>query len=247
VNLHGGVGREKTMLIDSFFATLPPSVAASARRVHFHEFMAETHGAMHALAQRHRRGGGGIVSAADPLASVAASLVARSPLVCFDEVELSDVADALVFKRLFEKAFDYGGVLVATSNCAPDQLYAGGINRDRFAPFADALRERCEIVSLDEEGAGVSETAGRVRAATHPKASTGIRTDPEPPERDASASAAAGVDYRAARYEKSIASSRGEGGAARLPASRAKEGPAGGETGSSHPRRRVWFDDDGSR
>ena len=89
--------------------------------------------------------------AADPLASVAASLVARSPLVCFDEVELSDVADALVFKRLFEKAFDYGGVLVAASNCAPDQLCAGGINRDRFAPFAGVLRERCEIVSLDEE------------------------------------------------------------------------------------------------
>ena len=121
--------------------------------------------------------------------------------MCFDEVELSDVADALVFKRLFEKAFDYGGVLVATSNCAPDQLYAGGINRDRFAPFAEVLRERCEIVSLDEEeGARVddSETAGRVRAATHPKASTGIRTDPEH-ERDASA-CPAGVDYRAARY-----------------------------------------------
>ena len=255
VYLHGGVGRGKTMLMDTFFATLPPRVAASARRVHFHEFMAETHGALHALAERHRRGesggGGGArasaASAADPLASVAASLVARSPLVCFDEVELSDVADALVFKRLFEKAFDYGGVLVATSNCAPDQLYAGGINRDRFAPFADALRERCEIVSLDEEeGARVddSETAGRVRAATHPKASTGIRTDPEPPERDVSASAAAGVDYRAARYEKSIASSRGEGGAARLPASRAKEGPAGGGPVHHTPEGGFGFDDD---
>ena len=232
------------MLMDTFFATLPPRVAASARRVHFHEFMAETHGALHALAERHRRGGGArasAASAADPLASVAASLVARSPLVCFDEVELSDVADALVFKRLFEKAFDYGGVLVATSNCAPDQLYAGGINRDRFAPFADVLRERCEIVSLDEEEGArvVSETANR--AATHPKASTGIRTDPEP-ERDASA-CPAGVDYRAARYEKSIASSRGEGGAARLPASRAKEGPA--EGGPVHtPEGGFGFDDD---
>ena len=250
VYLHGGVGRGKTMLMDTFFATLPPRVAASARRVHFHEFMAETHGALHALAERHRRGesggGGGArasaASAADPLASVAASLVARSPLVCFDEVELSDVADALVFKRLFEKAFDYGGVLVATSNCAPDQLYAGGINRDRFAPFAEVLRERCEIVSLDEEGAGVSETANR--AATHLKASTGIRTDPEPPERDVSASAAAGVDYRAARYEKSIASSRGEGGAARLPASRAKEGPAGGGPVDHTPEGGFGFDDD---
>ena len=165
----------------------------------------------------------------------------RGPLVCFDEVELSDVADALVFKRLFERAFDYGGVFVATSNCAPDQLYAGGISRDRFAPFADVLRERCEIVSLDEEEGArvVSETANR--AATHPKASTGIRTDPEP-ERDASA-CPAGVDYRAARYEKSIASSRGEGGAARLPASRAKEGPA--EGGPVHtPEGGFGFDDD---
>ena len=178
VYLHGGVGRGKTMLMDAFFATLPRDVKKRARRVHFHAFMAEVHARLHALSAattRVRFAANGAFfdldaaesrgapknasasdelpelppSASDPLAIVASAIVAESPLVCFDEVELSDVADALVFKRVFEKVFDFGGALVATSNAAPDALYAGGINREAFAPFARTLESRTRVVDLD--------------------------------------------------------------------------------------------------
>ena len=181
VYLHGGVGRGKTMLMDAFFATLPEHVKRKARRVHFHAFMAEVHARLHALTKsthhtrvRFARDGSSFSLDAritqkerdvdvnetivtendprrDPLALVANEIVVRSPLVCFDEVELSDVADALVFKRVFEKVFEYGGVLVATSNAAPAKLYDGGINRGAFAPFTRELEKRTKVVSLDDE------------------------------------------------------------------------------------------------
>ena len=186
VYLHGGVGRGKTMLMDAFHATLPPRLASRARRVHFHEFMAEVHRRLHAA-----RGGG-----ADPLAAVAAAIHAESPIICFDEVELVDVADALVFKRVFERVFQLGGVVVATSNAAPEQLYEGGINRDVFAPFIATLRERCAVVSLDHARA---RHAARDRHpdSAHERLSVGTDPDPDPdpdpPRRDASSD----VDYRA--------------------------------------------------
>ena len=176
VYLHGGVGRGKTMLMDAFFATLPAHVKRKARRVHFHAFMAEVHARLHALTKstHHTRvrfapdGSSFRLDASrderddffvddvddprrDPLARVAREIVSRSPLVCFDEVELSDVADALVFKRVFEKVFEYGGALVATSNAAPGKLYDGGINRAAFAPFTRELEKRTRVVSLDDE------------------------------------------------------------------------------------------------
>lgn len=180
VYLHGGVGRGKTMLMDAFFATLPEHVKRKARRVHFHAFMAEVHARLHALTKstHHTRvrfapdGSSFSLDASsrderdndrneniinendprrDPLALVANEIVVSSPLVCFDEVELSDVADALVFKRVFEKVFEYGGVLVATSNAAPAKLYDGGINRAAFAPFTRELEKRTKVVSLDDE------------------------------------------------------------------------------------------------
>ena len=79
--------------------------------------------------------------------------------MCFDEVELSDIADALVFKRVFEKVFDLGGALVATSNAAPEALYDGGINRAAFAPFAKELERRTRVVSLDAPGNGQTRHA----------------------------------------------------------------------------------------
>ena len=180
VYLHGGVGRGKTMLMDAFFATLPRRVKERARRVHFHAFMAETHARLHALSDTTTRvrfapdgtffnlettsndfslnpGHSTGHSTRDPLALVAARIVSESPLVCFDEVELSDIADALVFKRVFEKVFERGGALVATSNAAPEALYDGGINRAAFAPFAKELERRTRVVSLDEKTLTVAE------------------------------------------------------------------------------------------
>ena len=180
VYLHGGVGRGKTMLMDAFFATLPRRVKERARRVHFHAFMAETHARLHALSDtttrvrfapdgtffnletsndfslKKKKAGPGHSTrdpSSDPLALVAARIVSESPLVCFDEVELSDIADALVFKRVFEKVFELGGALVATSNAAPEALYDGGINRAAFAPFAKELERRTRVVSLDASAA----------------------------------------------------------------------------------------------
>ena len=169
VYLHGGVGRGKTMLMDIFHSTLPPNLKAMTRRVHFHEFMHEIHGRLHAL-----RSGG-----ADPLAVVAAAVREESPIVCFDEVEIVDVADAMVVKRLFERVFQLGGVLVATSNAAPEKLYEGGINRAAFAPFVDDLNARCLVVSLDDEkkkGRGVDyrvEGSVSANAASAGKTVTG--------------------------------------------------------------------------
>lgn len=180
VYLHGGVGRGKTMLMDAFFATLPRRVKERARRVHFHAFMAETHARLHALSDTTTRvrfapdgtffnletevndhslnpGRSTGHSTRDPLALVAARIVSESPLVCFDEVELSDIADALVFKRVFEKVFERGGALVATSNAAPEALYDGGINRAAFAPFAKELERRTRVVSLDASEVAVAE------------------------------------------------------------------------------------------
>lgn len=180
VYLHGGVGRGKTMLMDAFFATLPRRVKERARRVHFHAFMAETHARLHALSDTTTRvrfapdgtffnletevndhslnpGRSTGHSTRDPLALVAARIVSESPLVCFDEVELSDIADALVFKRVFEKVFERGGALVATSNAAPEALYDGGINRAAFAPFAKELERRTRVVSLDDKTLTVAE------------------------------------------------------------------------------------------
>ena len=182
VYLHGGVGRGKTMLMDAFFATLPRRVKERARRVHFHAFMAETHARLHALsdattrvrfapdgaffnleteknAAKRKESHSTRDPSSDPLALVAARIVSESPLVCFDEVELSDIADALVFKRVFEKVFDLGGALVATSNAAPEALYDGGINRAAFAPFAKELERRTRVVSLDAPGNGQTRHA----------------------------------------------------------------------------------------
>ena len=145
VYLHGGVGRGKTMLMDLFHSTLPPHLARLTRRTHFHEFMSEVHRRLHDFRRDHRSAH----AAADPLASVAAAVHAESPVLCFDEVELVDVADALVLKRVFEHVFALGGILIATSNAAPEELYEGGINRAAFIPFIGTLRERCTVVSLD--------------------------------------------------------------------------------------------------
>ena len=139
VYLHGGVGRGKTMLMDMFHSTLPVSLACLTRRTHFHEFMSEVHQRLHAMRK----------DSTDPLAMVAAMVHAESPVLCFDELELVDVADALVFKRLLEHVFALGGTLVVTSNAAPEELYEGGINRAAFVPFIDTLYERCTVISLD--------------------------------------------------------------------------------------------------
>ena len=131
------------MLMDLFYESLPPEV--SKRRDHFHAFMIHVHDYLHARRQD-SVGGEGVDQA---LPMLARRIADQARVLCFDEFHVTDVADAMLLGRLFEGLFDLGVVVVATSNWAPDRLYEGGLQRDRFLPFIALLQQRMEVVHLD--------------------------------------------------------------------------------------------------
>lgn len=141
--VYGAVGRGKTMLMDLFFNAVETPLK---RRAHFHGFMADVHARLHAWRQARKRGE---VAGEDPIAPVAAELAREALLLCFDELAVRDIADAMILGRLFRALFTAGVVVVATSNVAPDDLYKDGLNRALFLPFIALLRERLDIVELD--------------------------------------------------------------------------------------------------
>lgn len=141
--VYGSVGRGKTMLMDMFFAK---ATVKRKRRCHFHEFMADVHGRIHAHRQKLKAGE---TKQADPVPPVAAQLFAEAELLCFDEFSVTDIADAMILGRLFTELFSLGCVLVATSNVAPDDLYRDGLNRSLFLPFLGLLKQYVDITSLD--------------------------------------------------------------------------------------------------
>lgn len=139
--LYGDVGSGKTMLMDLFYDTLPSTVR-SKTRIHFHNFMQDVHKRLHQMKMRY---GNDI----DAIPFVAADIAEQGNVLCFDEFQCTDVADAMILRRLLESLMSHGVVLVTTSNREPDELYKNGIQRDSFIPAIELLKRRLHVINLD--------------------------------------------------------------------------------------------------
>ena len=155
IYIHGPVGVGKSFLMDLFYASVNASeenhscnknshshAKITKRRVHFHEFMLEVHHRIFVYKQKYPRD--------DALPIIAQQLAQEAQLLCFDEFQVTDVADAMILKRLFLLLLDLNVVVVATSNRAPEALYEGGINRSLFLPFIDMLKDTFDIISMED-------------------------------------------------------------------------------------------------
>ena len=150
IYLYGPPGRGKSMLMDLFYSATPEP---RKMRAHFHAFMARIHDLVRqwregdaktrkaVFGTHHSRKGGD-----DPIPPVARLIASEARLLCFDELQVTDIADAMILGRLFEALFEDRVVLAITSNRAPEDLYKNGVNRQLFTPFIDIIRERCEVV-----------------------------------------------------------------------------------------------------
>jgi len=139
--MYGDVGSGKTMLMDLFFDTLPPNIT-SKNRIHFHNFMQEVHRELHKMKMRYGND-------FDAIPFVAAGIAEKSSILCFDEFQCTDVADAMILRRLIESLMSHGVVIVTTSNRHPDDLYKNGIQRQSFIPCINLLKERLRVINLD--------------------------------------------------------------------------------------------------
>jgi cell division protein ZapE len=135
VYMYGGVGRGKSFLMECFFNAVPIKRKV---RLHFHEFMREVHREL-----------AGLQGTADPLDVLGARIAKRYKLICFDEFHVADITDAMILHRLLAALFANGVGFVTTSNFKPDGLYPNGLHRDRILPAIALLKERLEVVNVD--------------------------------------------------------------------------------------------------
>lgn len=138
VYLHGPVGRGKSLIMDLFVEAAGD--IGTVERVHFHAFMLSIHQRIHALQRAGERG--------DPMERLAKEIAARTPVLCFDEFVVNNIADAMILGRLFEALWAEGLTLIATSNFAPTELYKDGLHRSRFEPFIDVIEAQMQIIQV---------------------------------------------------------------------------------------------------
>lgn len=137
--LVGGVGRGKSMLMDLFFACAD---VPRKRRIHFHQFMQDCHARIHRWKAAHP-------GDSDPIPPLADAVANEAALLCFDEFQVHDIADAMILGRLFEALFGRGVVVVTTSNTSPEDLFKGRPGRDAFLPFIALIKQRLDLLVLD--------------------------------------------------------------------------------------------------
>jgi len=137
--LVGEVGRGKSMLMDLFYAAAD---VPRKQRIHFHRFMQNVHIRFHAFKRAHPE-------IEDPIPPLADSIASESALLCFDEFQVNDIADAMILGRLFQALFERGVVVVATSNTPPDDLFKGQPGRDAFLPFIELIKQKLDVLALD--------------------------------------------------------------------------------------------------
>ena len=137
--LVGEVGRGKSMLMDLFFAA---AAVQRKRRIHFHRFMQDVHTRIHAWKRANPKG-------EDPIPPLADAIAAEAALLCFDEFQVNDIADAMILGRLFQALFDRAVVVVATSNTTPNDLFKGQPGRDAFLPFIALLKQKLDVLVLE--------------------------------------------------------------------------------------------------